>query len=105
MNVVFFLVRLVFFMIGILLLFVPVALALELAPLILLLALGLWLVMFVLVCIGAAFENSAEGIPAFIWGTGEVIREYSLPCIRLYFKAYKDLWKWLWHSSQSTIPN
>src|ERR1041385_4118144 len=104
MNVIFFLVRLLFFIIGIFLLFLAgatvVALALGLAPLIVPLALGLWLVAFVLVFIGAAFENSAESIPSFIWATGQVMMEYSLPCIELYFKAYKDLWRWLLRGSQ-----
>ena len=106
MEGVFFLVRLVFFPIVILVLLAigafVVLLVLGLSPLIvfvLLVALAIWLLLFLLAFLSAAFENKPDTISAFLRETGglvsEVSREMLLPPIEYYFKAWAGLWGWL----------
>ena len=106
MEGIFFLVRLVFFPIVILVLLAIGAfvllLVVGLSPLIvfvLLVALAIWLLLFLLAFLSAAFENKPDTVSAFLRETGalvsEFFREMLLPPIESYFKAYTGLWGWL----------
>ena len=92
MKELFFLVRLAFFPIAIIILVLigafVVLLVVGLSPLIVfvgLLAIAIWLLVFCLLFLSAAFENRPENISGFVEGTGNVIREIF---IEGYFKAW-----------------
>lgn len=110
MEGIFFLVRLVFFPIAILVLLGIGAFALllvvGLSPIIvfvLLVALAIWLLLFLLAFLSAAFENKPDTISAFLRETGalvsEIFKETLLPPIKSYFKAYAGLCNWLINGS------
>ncbi len=103
MDIMFFLIRLPFFLIGAFLLLaiqvIILCIAIGLAPLVLPLAGAGWILMLVLVFIYAAFTNSSDAIASFLNETEKWINalweEYVIGFVVEYPKMYVHLFKWL----------
>jgi hypothetical protein len=103
MNVLFFLIRLPFFVIAIcILIAIPIVVltfGLGFAFFVLPLGVAVWLLVVVLVFIYAAFANRADVLTSFFRETwkwiNDLFEQYVVGAVRDYLKLYAELFKWL----------
>jgi len=110
MDVIFFLIRLPFFVIGIALLLaigiVVSVLVLGFVPCVLPLALAVWLLLLLLAVINAAFTNRTDALTSFFKETqkwiSDLTDEYVIRSVGDYLKLYGELFRWLIRPREET---